>query len=318
VIGDDGNDNPTAVGGGSGHVNTPYIITPLHGIQMRAGSGVDVSYANSGSISNAVNIAKNANVAIVFVACDSSEGSDRPNLSLPGNQDALVEAVAQAQPNTIVVIHSPGAVLMPWANKISSIVAAFLPGQEDGNAIASILFGDVNPSARLPVTFPMTQDQIPVNTPIQYPGINGQTEYSEKLLVGYRWYDAKNVAPLFPFGHGLSYTTFEYSNLTVTGSGRQGSIRFNVRNSGKVAGSEVPQLYLGYPLSAGEPPKVLRGFQKITLTPGQSQSVSFTLGTRDVSIWDVVKHDWASVSGTFDVLVGASSRDIRLRGTINN
>jgi len=214
------------------------------------------------------------------------------------------------------VIHHPGAVLMPWATSVRSIVCAFLPGQEDGNAIAATLYGDINPSGKLPVTFPMTNDQIPVNTKIQYPGINGETEYLERLLVGYRWYDAKNVAPLFPFGHGLSYTTFAYSNLQIVGSLAKGiTISINVTNSGDIAGHEVAQLYLGFPSSAGEPPSVLRGFKKHHLHPGQTKVAKFTLIERDVSIWDVDSSAWSVVSGTFNVMVGSSSRDIRAKGT---
>jgi beta-glucosidase len=316
VIGDDASKNPIATGEGSGYVIPPYIVTPLQGITRRAGPNVTVTYADSSSVQQAVNNAKAAQIAVVFVATTSSEGTDRPDLGLGAAQDQLVAAVAAAQPNTVVVIHHPGAVLMPWATSVRSIVCAFLPGQEDGNAIAATLYGDINPSGKLPVTFPMTNDQIPVNTKIQYPGINGETEYLERLLVGYRWYDAKNVAPLFPFGHGLSYTTFAYSNLQIVGSLAKGiTISINVTNSGDIAGHEVAQLYLGFPSSAGEPPSVLRGFKKHHLHPGQTKVAKFTLIERDVSIWDVDSSAWSVVSGTFNVMVGSSSRDIRAKGT---
>jgi beta-glucosidase len=280
---------------------------------------VQVTYANSNSIDAAVSAAKAADVAIVFVATTSSEGSDRGSLSLPGNSDDLVKAVAGAQANTVVVIHTPGSVLMPWAQAVPAIVCAFLPGQEDGTAIANVLFGTVNPSARLPVTFSATASDIPVNTPQQYPGVNKEGSYSEKLLVGYRWYDARNVNPLFPFGHGLSYTTFDYSNLKISGMASSGiSVSVDVKNSGKVAGAEVVQLYIGYPAAAGEPPKVLRGFDKVNIPAGQTQTVKFTLTTQDISIWHIEKHDWEVVSGSFSVDVGSSSRDIRAKGTFTN
>lgn len=314
VIGDDGDKNPTVAGGGSGHVIPPYIITPLKGIANRAGPSVNVSYAPSNPVSAAQALAREVDLAIVFVACDSSEGSDRPNLSLGNGQDALVTAIAQVQPNTIVVLHIPGSTLMPWAPQISTILTGFLPGQEDGNAIADVLFGNVNPSGRLPVTFPVTEDQIPVNTQQQYPGINKQADYTEKLLVGYRWYDAKQVAPLFAFGHGLSYTTFSYTAVSVNGK----SVSFTLTNTGSVAGAEVPQLYLGFPASAGEPPKQLKGFTKVFLTPKQNQKITFTLTVDDFQIWDVNSHSWRNIAGTFSVFIGASSRDIRLTATIVN
>eukprot|EP01121_Diplochlamys_sp_Union-15-3_P007931 TRINITY_DN205_c0_g1_i1.p1 TRINITY_DN205_c0_g1~~TRINITY_DN205_c0_g1_i1.p1 ORF type:complete len:679 (-),score=206.24 TRINITY_DN205_c0_g1_i1:112-2148(-) len=319
VLGDDGHDHPTATGGGSGHVNAPYIVTPLDGIKNRAGSRATVSYANSADANKAAQLAKEADIAIVFVATSSSEGSDRSTLGLGTTQDNLVKAVAAAQPNTVVVIHHPGAVTMPWLSSVRSVLAAWLPGQEDGNAIAAVLFGDSNPSAKLPLSFPTSDDTTPVSTQAQYPGINDEGSYSEKLLVGYRWYDAKNEEPLFPFGHGLSYTTFDYSNFKVTGSLSSGAtVTFDLKNSGKVAGAEVAQLYLGFPSSAGEPPKQLKGFSKVSLNPGQTQTVSIPLTSAEGSIWDATNHRWQLASGTFDIYVGSSSRDIRLKGTVSS
>jgi len=159
-----------------------YIVTPFAGIQARAGSQITVTYAPSSPLENAVNLAKSVDIAIVVVGTISSEGRDRTNLTL-GDQDELVAAVAQAQPSTVVVVHTPGAVLMPWVDQVAAIVCSFMPGQEDGNAIASILFGDINPSGKLPVSFPMTEDQIPVNTTQQYPGINDEADYSKDYLL---------------------------------------------------------------------------------------------------------------------------------------
>jgi beta-glucosidase len=316
VLGDDGDIHPIATGGGSGHVIPPYVVTPLKGIAARVGSGVNVTYASTNDVNHAVQLAKAADVAIVFVATESSEGGDRASLSLGDAQDNLVAAVANAQSRTVVVAHNPGAVLMPWANSVAAIVAAFYPGQEDGNAIASVLFGDVNPSGKLPITFPVEQSQIPVNTPEQYPGVNKEGQYSEKLLVGYRWYDAKNVQPLFPFGHGLSYTAFSYSNLKISGNVNSTiTVNADVKNSGQVPGAEVAQLYIGFPQSAGEPPKQLKGFRKVLLQPGQTQTLSFLLQAQNLSIWDVTVHNWKLVRGTFGVFVGSSSRDLRLQGS---
>jgi len=311
VIGDDAQDKPIYSGGGSGHVIAETWVTPLAGIRKRAGSEVQVTYANSQSIPAAVAAAKQSKMAVVFAGTTSSEGSDRPSLSLAKQDNDLITAVAAAQPNTVVVVHTPGAVLMPWASQVSSIVIAFLPGQEDGNAIADVLFGDVNPAARLPVTFPMTEQQIPVNTVKQYPGVNNEAEYSEQLLVGYRWYDENSENPLFPFGHGLSYTTFEYSNLHVAGNVDFALVTVDITNTGTITGAEVPQLYLAFPASAGEPPKLLKGFKKLELRSGATERVAFQLHRLDFSIWDVKKHDWSVVPGTFHIAIGSSSRNIR-------
>jgi len=315
VIGEDASTNPTATGDGSGHVIAPYIITPLQAIQARVGNQLTVLYESNNTI-KAQSIARASDVAIVFVATDSSEGVDRRTLYLSEEQNKLVMAVRQAQPKTVVVIHTPGALCLPWAASVPSIISAFLPGQEDGNGIAPVLFGDVNPSGKLPLTWPKNEQQIPVNTVKQYPGVHDEADYSENLLVGYRWYDAKNVAPLFEFGRGLSYTTFEYSALRITGTESQGwKIQFELKNSGKVNGAEVPQFYLGFPQSAGEPPKVLRGFEKIFLEAGQFKQVSFHMSRQGISIWSVQKHDWEVITGTFFVYIGSSSRDIRLHGS---
>jgi len=316
VIGADASTSPIISGFGSGYVVPPYIVTPLQGIMNRVPHNVEVTYANGSNLVEAQINAKSADVAIVFVATDSSEGTDRTTLELGGNQDQLIQGISSVQPNTIVVIHTPGAVLMPWVSDIPAIVCAFLPGQEDGNAIAAVLFGDVNPSARLPVTFPMSNKQIPVNTVQQYPGIDNEAQYSEELLVGYRWYDAMEQDPLFPFGYGLSYTTFNYSNLNVFGSIETDGILVSVdiANIGGVGGAEIVQLYINFPESAGEPPQVLKGFYKTQyLMPTETQTVVFKLLAQDVSIWSIEIHDWEVVSGTFGLSVGASSRDPRLQ-----
>jgi beta-glucosidase len=316
VIGDAGSTNPTIAGGGSGHVNAPYVVTPLKGIQDRVGSAGKVSYAATNPITTAVEVAKAADYAIVFVGFSSSEGSDRSDLSLPSPQDSLISQVAAANPNTIVVLNGPGAVLMPWVSSVKAILFGFFPGQESGNAIASALFGDFNPSAKLPISFPVKENDWFSGNANQYPGVNGVVQYSEKLLVGYRWYDSQDITPLWPFGHGLSYTMFTYSNLQVSGSISSGlTVSLNVANSGKVNGSEVVQLYLSYPASAGEPPQVLRKFEKIWLAPMGSTAVSFSLGKSDISIYDISSSSFVPVSGTFGINVGSSSRDIRVKGS---
>jgi len=318
VIGSVASVSPISVGGGSASVPLPYNITPLAGITSRAGGGVTINYAqgDGASLAAAVQQASNSAVAIVCVGQQTSEGSDRANLSLPNGQDALISAVAAANPNTIVVMYESSATLMPWASQVAGIVMAWYPGQENGNALAQVLFGDVNPSGKLPVSIPPSASQVPTSTTAQWPGINLHAAYSEGLEIGYRWYDANNVTPLFPFGFGLSYTTFGYSNLTVSAVSPSGQVQigFDLTNTGNLTGAEVPQLYLGFPTAAGEPPKLLKGFQKITLSPGQTQHVTFNLDCEDLANWDPVARGWIVTPGTFQVLVGASSRDIRLTG----
>merc|ERR1712048_369205 len=186
-----------------------------------------------------------------------------------------------------------------------------------GNALSDILYGDVNPSGRLPLTFPNRDNEVNF-TQSQYPGVKVptglQSTYTEKLEVGYRWYDAHGVTPKFAFGHGLSYSSFEYSHLQVSGL----TVSFTVKNTGTRAGNEIPQMYVGFPESAGKPPQVLRGFEKINLAAGATQKVSFKLTSGDLSVWDVKMHAWTPVQGSFQVGVGASSRDIRLRGTLKH
>jgi beta-glucosidase len=195
-------------------------------------------------------------------------------------------------------------VLMPWLARVAGVVEAWYPGQEDGNAIASVLFGDVDPGGKLPMTFPADERQGPAKTPAEYPGDGVTVHYDEGVLVGYRWYDAKNEKPLFPFGHGLSYTTFRYSALRAT----RDAVQVRVTNTGRRAGTEVAQLYLGMPASAGEPPNQLKGFQRVRLSPGRSATVTFRLGTRALSVWDGGR--WRVPAGTYRVTVGGSSRDI--------
>eukprot|EP01127_Copromyxa_protea_P012575 TRINITY_DN3300_c0_g1_i5.p1 TRINITY_DN3300_c0_g1~~TRINITY_DN3300_c0_g1_i5.p1 ORF type:complete len:594 (+),score=128.70 TRINITY_DN3300_c0_g1_i5:106-1782(+) len=310
VIGDVGEKAPIIAGGGSGHVNADSLVTPFAGISARAGENVKVVYAPSSPVADAVKLASAADIAIVFVGTTSHEGTDRSDLSLGNGQDELVAAVAAVQNNTVVVVHTPGAVLMPWEPSVPSILVGFMPGQEDGHAIADVLFGDVNPSGKLPVTFPLT-NQLPFTSTAQYPGINDQADYSEKLLVGYRWYDANKATPLYPFGHGLSYTEFQYYGLQVQTSGPNTTVTFTVQNTGLVPGTDFPQIYVGFPASAGEPLKQLRGFQKVSLKPGETTQVNFLLTPEALSIWD---SKWTPVPGNFDFWVGSSSRDVRLQG----
>jgi beta-glucosidase len=263
----------------------------------------------------AVAAARAASLAVVFVGKSESEGSDLSDITLPADQNQLVTDVAAANPNTVVVISSGSAVTMPWAGAVRGIIESWYPGQEFGNAIAALLYGDADPSGKLPVTFPAALTDVPAHTTAQWPGTNNTVQYSEGLGVGYRWYDQQGIAPAFPFGFGLSYTTFAYGNLVVGPSDAAGSVpvSFDVTNSGTRAGAEVAQVYVAQPAAAGEPPKNLRGFAKVSLTPGQTQRVTVTLDKRSFQYWS---GSWTTAAGADQILVGSSSRDIRLTGSV--
>ncbi len=263
-------------------------------------------------IDEAVALAAKSDVAVVIVNQPAGEDfGDLPSLSLanPTNQDALVEAVATANAHTIVVLENGNPVLMPWRNKVAAIVEAWFPGQGGGRAIANVLFGKVNPSGKLPMTFPERNEDIPTW------GEDGTMAkdpvYTEKLNIGYRWYAAKKIKPMFEFGYGLSYTHFGYSNLSVnTAVDNTLTVVFTVKNEGSLEGAEVPQVYLGIN-DKDEPPLRLVGFSKINLNPGDSKQVRITISPRMQSIWSVDANDWKFIPDS-RVYVGASSRDIRL------
>lgn len=308
-------------GGGSSHVVPLYTVDPVQGIRDRAGSGVNVTFDDGSDSSKAAALAKNADIAVVIVGMVDTEGRDHP-LELSEAQDQLVEAVAASNAHTIVVLKTGSAVLMPWIDKVPAVLEAWYPGEEDGNVVADVLFGDVNPSGKLPLTFPRVLTDVAANTSAQYPGVDKVAHYVEGLLVGYRHYDAKKIEPLFPFGFGLSYTTFDFKNLKVSRSSVPAqdlgaiTVEATLRNTGKRAGAEVAQLYIGYPASTGEPPHQLKGFQKLMLKPGQSGHVRFSLGARAFSYWDVQSHSWKIAPGTYEVLVGSSSRTLPLHASV--
>ena len=329
-------------GAGSGHIPEfgakSDVVTPLQGITQRAlADGDVVTYADGSSPAAASLVAKTADVAIVFAGSQDSEGVDRSTLDLssgncsfvvctpqPVDQDSLISQVAAANPHTIVVLNTGGPVLMPWLNQIQGLFEAWYPGQQDGNAIAALLFGDADPSAKLPETFPASQSDLPTRTPQQYPGVNDaagipHATYSEGLLVGYRWYDAKHITPLFPFGFGLTYTTFAMRNLHLSaGRGRPAiaNATFTVADTGPRLGAEIAQLYVADPRSAGEPPKQLKGFQKVLLRPGARTTVKLPIDFRSLAHWSDSAHRWKVGSGCYRVLVGDSSNNLPLSATI--
>ena len=334
VIGPDAGADTWSAGGGSAGVLASHVVTPLEGIKNRAGRGVTVRYAQGAGIptraplpaarrqallGQAADAARRSDVAVVFANDDESEFGDRSSLDLPGDQDQLIATVAQANPRTVVVLNTGGPVLMPWAAHVPALLEAWYPGQEDGNAIAAVLFGDVNPSGKLPMTFPATADQVPAATRAQYPGVDGQVQYQEGIFAGYRWYDEHGILPLFPFGHGLSYSTFGMRHLAVSSStGHPGGglvAGLDVTNTGPRAGAEVVQLYLGFPPTAGEPPLQLKGVQKLFLEPGQTRHVALQLTERDLSYWDTASHGWVVPPGPFQLAAGSSSRDLQTKTT---
>lgn len=269
------------------------------------------------AIAQAAQLAAACDVAVVFVGLTEeweSEGFDRPDMELPGAQAELIEQVAAANPRTVVVISAGSPVRMPWLGKVPAVLQAWYLGQETGNAIADVLLGDVNPSGRLPTTFPVRLQDNPAY--LNYPGENGEVLYGEGLFVGYRYYDRKGIEPLFPFGHGLSYTTFEYRNLALS-KGDDGQVRVavDVANTGARAGQETVQVYVRDVQSRlMRPEKELKGFAKVSLAAGEVKTVVVSLDRDALAYYDPAAKGWVVEPGEFEVLVGHSSRDIRLTG----
>jgi beta-glucosidase len=304
-------------GGGSSAVTPLYTVKPEDGLKQAGGQALTVTYNDGSDPSTAAAIARSADVVLVMVGNKDRENQDRPNLSLPEPQDQLISTIATANPHTIVVLKTGGPVLMPWLEQVSAVLEAWYPGEEDGSAVADLLFGKVNPSGKLPMTFPKAEADTPAHTPEQYPGVNGVATYSEKLLVGYRWYDAHIIAPLFPFGFGLSYTTFKLDQLKVSGpAAGKVTVEADVTNTGARDGADVVQVYLASPASAGEPPKQLKGFQKINLRPKETQHVAIVLDEHAFSVWSTTANKWTVVPGAYAILVGDSSQDLPLKGNV--
>lgn len=316
---------------------TPPVSTYSVAVHLTAGQTYTLSISGGGESSNlswgtpsalapgldaAVAAAKSASTAVVVVSDDTeSEATDRLSLNLPSAQDELISDVAAVNPHTVVVVDAGAPIVMPWRSQVASIVDAWYPGQSNGTSLADVLFGKVDPSGHLPVTFPSSLSQVPASTTAQFPGVNGQVLYSEGLDVGYRWYDAKSLTPLFPFGFGLSYTKFAFSHLSIqrTGTGGVYDVRVSatITNVGHTAGADVAQLYLGDPAPAHEPPRQLVGFQKVSLAPGSSARVHFTITPRDTWWWSDAAHGWTQSPGTYQVYVGDSSAlaNLPLRGS---
>jgi beta-glucosidase-like glycosyl hydrolase len=310
-------ENYQPINGPSGPVAGTPTSTPTNGSITLGWQPPDTT-----AIAAAAAAAKQASVAVVVVNDDESEDGDRQNLTLPGAQDDLVAAVADANARTVVVLNTGAPVLMPWLGSVRGVVESWYGGQQNGAALASVLFGDVSPSGKLPQTWPASMSQLPTAQTERYPGtvdVSTNTtnyHYSEGLNVGYRWYDAQHLTPLFPFGFGLTYSQFSYSHLAVTPpvATRPGQLQVaaTVTNTGSRTASDVAQLYISYPTRAGEPPRQLKGFQRVTLEAGQSTRITFTVEPTDLQTWDSTTHAWNTNAGTYRIYVGDSSRDLPL------
>lgn len=311
-----------------------FPSSPLKAIRARA-ANAKVEYNPGTDPAAAANLAKGSDVAIVFVNQPTSEGRDVPSLSLPGNQDALVSAVAAANPRTIVVMETGGPVTMPWVDSVSAVLEAWYPGIKGAEAIAGLLFGDVNPSGKLPLTFPRSEADLPhpklADQPAPgpddmkplFPGapfkVNTRQfdlDSSEGVKVGYKWYDAEGKDPLFPFGYGLSYTSYSYSDLGVK-QGRSPAVTFTVKNTGARAGAEIAEAFVDLPPAAGEPFKRLVAWDKVQLAPGEAKTVTLALDPHYLAIFNADKNEWELVPGKYKVVVGGSSRETPLSGTFN-
>eukprot|EP01113_Clastostelium_recurvatum_P010933 TRINITY_DN1548_c1_g1_i4.p1 TRINITY_DN1548_c1_g1~~TRINITY_DN1548_c1_g1_i4.p1 ORF type:complete len:648 (-),score=117.65 TRINITY_DN1548_c1_g1_i4:16-1890(-) len=330
-----------AVGWGSGTANFPYLKAPIEDLNSRARFlNQTISSSLSDDVISATRAALDADVVLVFVNANSGEVyltvegnmGDRNDLNLWHNGNALIDAVANVNPNVVVVIHTVGPVLMPWLNSVRGVVYAGLPGQESGNSLVDVLYGQVNPGGKLVQTIAASANDYNAAVLYRSSAPHPVIEYSEGLFIDYRSFDYRNIQPLFEFGFGLSYTTFTYLNITspsvsISSSvitprlGDDGlvfvSLSCVIANSGGVMGSEVAQLYLAYPPSVNEPPSVLRGFEKVMLNIGEKKTITFNLYGADISVWDTATQSWLVPCGLFGFKIGASSRDIRLTTQFN-
>ena len=323
---------PRYQGAGSSQVKTTQLSNAWDELNKLKHPGVTFTYSEGyttdGSLSEkrvaeAVQLAKQSDVVVLFAGLPDSyemEGADRKDISMPASHNKLIEAVAKANPNTIVVLQNGSAISMPWVAKPAAILECYLGGQAGGEAIADVLTGKVNPSGKLSETFPMRLEDNPAF--LNFPGQNHETLYGEGLFIGYRYYDKKKVTPLFPFGYGLSYTTFAYTNLKTSATSINDnellSVEVSVKNTGKVDGKEIVQLYVhDHGTEVLRPQKELKHFAKIALKPGEEKTIRFELGFRDFAFYDAAVHDWVINSGNFDILVGGSSVNLPLVKTVS-
>lgn len=342
VIGDNAT-KKHAMLGGSSQVKTLYEVTPFEGIKNMAGTDYKILYAqgyestrsgktNMEMIKEAVEVAKTADMVILvggwmhnfsnndwgFDAYDS-EGLDKKNIELPFGQKELIDALSEVNKNMAVVIMGGSQVeMLSWLDKAKALIQAWYPGMEGGNALAEILLGKINPSGKLPVTFANSFEEYPSHSIGEFPGKDLRVEYKEGIYVGYRYFDTKDIAPVFPFGYGLSYTTFEFSSLELQRHGDKVEVSFKLTNTGKVAGAEVAQVYIHADQSAVDrPTKELKQFDKVLLQPGETKQLSLLLSAEDFKYFDEIRNNWVLDSGDFTVMVGNSSRNLPLSAKVS-
>jgi len=301
--------NAMTGGGGSSFVEPIFRISPVDGMKLLFGKGMQIYQYDGASTDSAMTIAKKADAVILMLGDNQTEGRDH-SISLGEKQNKLASQILQAVPNTVVVLKTGGPVLMPWIDNCHALLEAWYPGEEDGLAVAEVLFGKANPSGKLPITFPKTDNDTPIKSAAQYPGENGNVTYSEGLFVGYRWYDKMNIEPLFPFGYGLSYTNFKLSNIKMRKTDEGAEIQLKVKNTGKRSGSEVVQVYVSLPEEVKDAPQQLKGFEKVVLKASESKVVTIVLNKRAFSYWDTQIHGWKIPAGKVKIAVGNSSRNI--------
>jgi beta-glucosidase len=332
-------DRENAMGGGSSQVKAKYEITPLQGIKNLLGGGVNVQYAqgykiarngqaDSALINEAVKIATKADASVIFCGWThgydynkwddnayDAEGVDKPDMNMPFGQNELIKAVLKANPNTIIVLMGGGPIDMrEWVGKSKAIIEGWYPGMEGGTALAKIIFGEVNPSGKLPMTFPKKLQDSPAHKLGEFPGVNGVVHYKEDIFVGYRYFDTYKVEPQFPFGHGLSYTTFYYENAAIQRTGdKQVNASVTLKNTGKRDGAEVVQFYVE-PINprVSRPRKELKGFQKVFLKAGETKTIKVVLNKDAFSYYDEKKKTWVADNGKYLIAIGNSSKDIQV------
>jgi beta-glucosidase len=331
-----------AMGGGSSQVKAKYEITPLQGLKTLLGSGTAISYsqgyiiakgqkADPELIKQAVAAASASDAAIIFCGWThgydyskwdenayDAEGVDKPNMDMPFGQDELIKAVLKANPKTIVVLMGGGPVDMSgWIDNANAVIEGWYPGMDGGNALAEVIYGKVNPSGKLPMTFPKKLEDSPAHKLGEFLGKNGEVHYNEGIFVGYRYFDTYKVQPQFAFGHGLSYTTFDYSEMNVEKAGNTVKVKIRVKNTGSVAGAEVVQVYVNQNKPAVQrPDKELKSFEKVFLKAGESKMISLVLDADSFKYYSDSSKGWIHEAGNYTVMVGSASDDVRGRRTI--
>lgn len=317
---------PRYQGAGSSHINTRMVTSACQAAGTRAayvrGYDLHSTETNEELLAQAVAAAKSAEKVVVFAGLPDSfetEGCDRETLALPANQNALIEAVAAVNPEVTVVLHGGSAMELPWIDRVKAVLCMHLAGDDVGEATVKLLYGEENPGGRLAETWPLRLEDNP--SYLNFPGEDGTVKYAEDIFIGYRYYDKKKMKVLFPFGYGLSYTQFAYTGLTLSAEAiadtQELTVSCKVRNTGNVQGSEVVQLYVGDEESrVRRPVRELKGFERVDLAPGEEKTVTFRLNKRAFAYYETQIHDWFVESGAFTIEIGASSRDIRLKGRV--